>query len=103
MEELIQLAWEKGFINGKWWIHRLYHSHDVSVDLPQSEYLCMCLLQKWIRDEHKIHVEVSSFKIRKKRVFQYSNDGSSNNTAAGFATYEEAFQYGLLSALKEIQ
>ena len=105
-KEVFQLAQDKGY------------NPEYRVDLSPKEqmsqfadhypsegrYIDLCLIQKWLRDEHKIEVEVG---------YTSSNEGTSYRYGYGTigkmnwifprdfkSTYEEALLNGIYEALK---
>jgi hypothetical protein len=66
------------------------------------------LLQKWLREVHKIDVFINKDRMFNKDtycIFLHKNDTLrplDNDTFSGYATYEEALEVGLLKALKLI-
>ena len=114
--EVAKLAKEKGFnipCDGRWWIEptsdwkfskqgviKCDNSMDSIARPTQS------LLQKWLREVHKISVEVTSgFWDKGKVLWEYNvykkdlGDESPCSLDV-FKTYEEALEVGLLEGLK---
>mgnify|MGYP001404398851 CR=1 FL=1 len=99
-EELVKLAEEKEYNK----FHPLWFENNIIE--PKSWFIELCLLQKWIRDTHNIHIEI------------YANAGGwgwiltkcagSGSTIKDiedynfFDTYEEALEDGLIKALNLI-
>ena len=77
------LAWEKGFTKRN--------------NISQS------LLQKWLRDEHKLHITITSIS---QESWQYHitkiGDTLGKNFEEDFYTYEEALEIALVKTLKLI-
>lgn len=106
MEELFNLSHEKGFENSTWEGDR-----EVSGD---TWFLWMCLLQQWLRGEHKIRVYVEN-KVAGDFGFTIYIPNPDKGECIGrpwikqphytlhFKTYEKALEAGLLEALKLIQ
>ena len=98
MKKLQDLADEKGFF---------ILESDLSKDTKDYDYLYMCLLQKWLRDQHKIHVKVDVYSVRTIYYFaKILTDPpyiSWRNTDGMFSEYQEALQEGLKVALNEIE
>jgi len=66
-----------------------------TVSLPtQSE------LQRWLREEHDIHIEISRQYERGFYLYEYHI--AVGNSVFGFSTYEEALEEGLIKALELI-
>ena len=64
------------------------------------------LLQKWLREVHKISIKVDDFYTDSKLRFDFSVSelGSQDDNPQGvFESYEEALEEGLLEALKLIK
>ena len=63
------------------------------------------VLQKWLREKHKIHIWVIPWNSRKRFSYLLENehifDGSDRSEI--FKTYEEALEAGLFNALKLIK
>ncbi len=116
--ETAKLAKEKGF---DWFVYDMYRNNDskkkyrisfkprnVNGDKQQMiSAPTQSLLQKWLREEHNIKVDVSSssHNMNKKWVDWYC---SVNNIVIidhrdGLETYEEALEKGLLKALNLIK
>jgi len=112
-EELIQfetakLAKEKGFDvqypNGRYFNGRLITGENImGIAAPTQS-----LLQKWLRDEHKIDIGVN---IDINNLYEvsvlYKDDcnyyGDMQMDDQGFKTYEEGLELGLQEALKLIK
>lgn len=59
------------------------------------------LLQKWLREVHNLHIEISRTYTTGLYVYQYFID--TENQLFGFQSYEEALEKGLEEALKLIK
>lgn len=98
-EQLIKLAKEKGFISN---IHKA-----ISMQTNDSlyEYLWMCELQKWLRDEHDIHVTADrvEFLETSEKGYMWIIYNQKHNAGEELTTYEVALEKGLLEALKLIK
>jgi len=92
MRELLELAEDKG-------------CYLLSYGKKNEDYIMLCLMQKWLREKHGVHVEACynpyseliymyEYKINEKDIFFNSSDY--------FKTYEEALQKGLEEGLKLI-
>lgn len=95
MKELIELAKEKGF-----------KSDFEKLPYPvgrNDQYLCMCELQKWLRDEHKIIVWIQPSAVSPNKCFYPKVDGIKNGQNLQYeSSYESALLEGLKEALKYI-
>ena len=98
---LQELADEKGFFVFGW---------DLPKDTKEYDYLYMCLLQKWLRDEHGIHISVdfdsNAHTFRFFLYYQRKQHPSYFVTYRDFeifANYQEALQKALTLALNEIE
>ena len=96
--ELVTLAEEKqyGRFHVDWW-----KNNEVSSD---SWYLELCLLQKWLREDHKINIWMQDWDK-----LGYGFDVTSTQGDVMFAstkpfkTYEEALEKALYESLKFIE
>lgn len=106
MEELIELAREKGFTNNNFWLE-IFHNPKTFIGIEEAEYFWMCLLQKWLREEYEMWVKVDAVDSLKEWYWciDAATPSAFETLDSGyeFKTYEEALQSGLLSALKEIE
>lgn len=89
MKKLRELADEKGFF---------VLEGELSKNTKDYDYLYMCLLQKWLRDEHNIDFSIH-FHDPNPHTFRYYLNGDYGK----FETYEEALQEALILALNEIE
>lgn len=103
-EKIVNIAYEKGFIN----------SGDLDVfdgSKPNDYYLWMCLLQKWLRVERYIHVEIKnlSFNCLQGTVKRYEGDKATELSiimlSAGNMekTHEELLNQVLIEGLNQIE
>ena len=60
------------------------------------------LLQKWLREEHKIHIQVNYLSLIKKYNTMILKTGIKGVHKKNFDTYEESLEEGLFKALDEI-
>ncbi|WP_299527617.1 hypothetical protein [uncultured Lutibacter sp.] len=73
-------------------------------------YIWMCKLQKWLRDTHNLHIELSvdifdnleTMCFRGFHIIQMNDYKDLFNTNEVFKTYEEVLERGLFEALKLI-
>ena len=88
-EQLIKKAKELGF--------------NQSPKMPYLEayYMWMCLLQKWLRDEHRIIVIPTE--DSGKYICFYKSSETIYFTTVNFKTYEQALEKGLTEAMKLIK
>jgi hypothetical protein len=93
MKELIKQAEKKGFDDWMGYVN-------------PEEYVTLCLIQKWLREEFGVHVEV---RARRKDSFfscvcrvNPSKYYGINSITDNFQTYEQALQKGLEEGLKLI-
>ena len=100
MNKLIELAKKKGFDPKSHLIETLNPFDDEFI-----KYLWMCLLQKWLRDECNLNLEVWRSPICSEEEYsfvwhllgvKYYNDSPK------FSTYEQALEAGLTKALQLI-
>ena len=89
MRELIKLAEEKGYLN-------------VKESKIINEYTDLCLIQKWLREEHGVHVEVNISKFRDNYISTINNSEEVLHREYSFKTYEEALEKGIKEGLKLI-
>lgn len=60
-------------------------------------------LQKWLRETHKIHVQILPYNYKYLvSILKYGQNGSNPNFDNEFDTYEEALEGGLFKALELI-
>lgn len=111
--ETAKLAKEKGFkLGSEWQIRLLYNLPDGKTFCEKTketpEYACeaptQALLQKWLREEHQLFVEVftnvfGKTQLVKVRRFNKRERLQSSNIES-FGTYEQALEAGLVKALK---
>ena len=95
-EELINRAFELGFKGGN--ILELFDS-----EKPNDYYLWMCLLQKWLREEHNIHLEVIPNEEQWHTVMYPLVCIDDAGHYGDHKTYELALERGLIEALKLIK
>jgi hypothetical protein len=104
--ETCALAYEKGYPIG-----RITHLND-DMTIKNVEYTYVptqVLLQKWLRETHKISVEVSSgwWDLGKVEweysVYKKGLDGDSPCSLTVFKKYEDALEIGLQEGLKLIE
>lgn len=107
-KELFELAEEKGFESK---ITRVYCIQGVIEELGEElfYYLWMCELQKSVRGKYKIIVDIAnndldwSYQIYDISCFNEDfNRPLLKNGTAGHKEHEEAFELGLIEALKLI-
>lgn len=97
MEMLINLSKEKGFESKIKYADAFHPNYEY--------YIFLCELQKWLREEHKLHVlSYPSFVHIDTYIMLIFHNG--NVFAEGVSskqTYEEALEQGLLCALNSIK
>jgi hypothetical protein len=103
MKELIELAKEKGFETN----HMLVVFGCSPQKLSESEedsiyYLWMCELQKWLRDEQKINIDIEFDRCEGLTVYRVTLWYPHLGYSCEKYTYEEALEKGLFEALKLI-
>jgi hypothetical protein len=88
----------------------LHCDHLVKIPLhnPYYDAPTQSLLQKWLREVHNLQVYAFSSTINEKGEFRdyvvYINNRALNDARdEEFQTYEEAIEFGLLTALKELK
>jgi hypothetical protein len=98
-EEIIKLAKEKKFVSAELCNNPYkYSSHE---DMRWLFWLVE--IQKWLRENHNIHISISYGELSKK----YMGDVNSVNTRfidleCKYSTYEEVLEAGVVKALKLI-
>jgi hypothetical protein len=99
MKELLELAEGKGFecppVKAVTWLSATNNSET-------EDYIILCLIQKWLREEHGIHVEVEVIFNPKSYGLMIWQNESNMIDYEGFKTYEQALQKGLEEGLKLI-
>lgn len=115
--ELSKLAKEKGF---DWECNKLWKDGYLGnpmkkwkPDLPEYPAPTLSLLQKWVREVHKVHVAIDwggsePDELSDNRwCYAYGKCDNNNPDADmytdGFNTYEEALEAGLLQYIKTIK
>ena len=100
MKNLIQQAKEKGFYKN---ITDYGVMHD---NREEGEYLWLCLLQKWLRNECGIYVEVDCWYDLEFKDFWFGKVSTRTivlcSRTKDCDTYEQALQEGLTKALELI-
>lgn len=86
-KELVILAKEKQY----------FSFHSINKEVGNGWYIELCLLQKWLREVHKIHIHINCYGDNVWS-FHIPNIGGDSP----FHTYEEALEIGLQEALKLI-
>lgn len=103
-EQLIELAKEKGLITN------LYQPEIMQVS-EDYYYLWMCELQKWLRDSHKLIVQIESiWGDKEMKTIEYESwvmyrdfeNHLPNEEPDIFKTYESALEFGLTQALDKL-
>ena len=79
-----------------------------NTDLIECTAPTQSLLQKWLREKHKIHIYFATstnkkFKAKCEKMTEGVGISGFMSTDEGFDTYEEALEAGLLQALKLIK
>lgn len=87
-KKLVILAKEKQY----------FSFHSINKEVGNGWYIELCLLQKWLREVHKINVYCIPSDFEEGA--WYNNIASHNPVFIG--TYEEALEIGLQEALKLI-
>lgn len=106
MDDLIQLAKEKGFLLNPKSLTCFDSMHQVD-----ESFLWMCELQKWLRDEYNIILTLLLYKIldddfnyvAEKYIWMVANIKSSTADKEYFGNYDEALESGLNYALRLIK
>lgn len=105
---VFQLAKDKGFPVGQ---SQGYLGFGIYKNKPNRILMEFALIQKWLRDEHKIDIELGVARYDEKTTYyQYRIDGlnldkvysSSARMLYGYPSYEEALLNGIHEALKLI-
>ena len=92
MNHLINKAKEKGFDE--------YHSHRYWMEgFEHSDYLWMCLLQKWLRDEHEIHITPYFRSEGNYSAFIFNKKATAAMETINKETYEQALEEALIKSL----
>lgn len=100
--QLLQLAENKGYIHSE---QILNENGFVGYPSENEKFIELCLIQKWLRDTHKIHVAVfpvlianSQFNWSVQAANPYYKKGEVNTSL----TYESALLQGINAALQLI-
>ena len=104
--EIVKLAKEKGFSNKVNNAEGIYYAEDILED-NKAYYLWICLVQKWLREEHHLIVIVAYQYEHDSTPYSYwiykeNNSLPLNQWINDLKTYEEALELGLIEALKLI-
>lgn len=94
-EELVKLAEEKEYNK----FHPLWFENNIIE--PKSWFMELCLLQKWIRDTHNIHISINSLGQCNYHLL-VGFVGNILTKGNNYSTYEEALEKGLQEALNLI-
>ena len=101
-KQLIASAKEKGFES-----HIIGKSVEAKYSNKDFYYLWMCELQKWLREEHNIHIEIHLVikpignTIYKSEVYKVFGDMKiGTHFLEYYQTYEQALEEGLKETLK---
>jgi hypothetical protein len=88
------------------------HPYSWFVDTELANYIdavTQSLLQKWLREVHKFHINIISMKsgVTKVKYCVYITETRANYPQTprkkGFKTYEEALEYGLFTTLNLVE
>jgi hypothetical protein len=95
-KEVFQLAQERGY-------KFKYPTCQVFVE-GEPELLELTLIQKWLRDEHKILVLIDCVSVGElfQPCIKWHKDAHREQYGSGYTTYEEALLQGIAEALKLI-
>jgi len=100
-------GWKKGERNLQ--LGYMINNHDKTDLSSESWYVCsvpLCgQLQKWLRDEHNLHIAIGNGDISNTWNYEIYTIGKidiNKSTDFKFKTYEDALEAGLLEALKLI-
>ena len=96
MKNLIEKAKEKGFNQKKDILFEYYEE-------KEAQLMWMCLLQKWLRDEHDVYVEVDRIlqpDIGYFHWYCWNEKTDLDYSGIGAKTYEQALEEALTKALE---
>lgn len=97
MKELLEIAEEKGFdyspIKAETWLLATKNGET-------ENYIILCLVQKWLREEYGIHVEVIKEGVSSYKFEVWDDEGMDFQYRGYDKTYEEALKKGLEEGLK---
>lgn len=106
MKEICKLAQEKGFKSKtvSTSVTLKYHLGEGKNLLINDtcNYLLLCEIQKWLREELDIHIEITSHKYKIKELRSLPRSFRYNNSTDSFSSYEEALIAGIKETLKTI-
>ena len=104
MKEICSLARKKGFKakSVSTAVTYNYYLEGKSVLVNDTcVYLLLCEIQKWIREDFDIHIEVTSHKYKIKELNGIPRTYKYNHSKENYSTYFEALQAGIKETLKE--
>lgn len=108
-KQLVELAVEKGFKAKTLttiWTQNKYTTQDKGLINKECIYLLLCEIQKWLREVHKLHIEIIPENQDYKTVWHpivYHIMIPEETINCGFQdTYEEALESGIKFHLESI-
>lgn len=102
MKELIELSKKIGFESRIQLVHDNYKSPDGGQLDKLLNYLWMCELQKWLRDEHVFYISIRRTVDEKTKQSGWRFSIMLMNNFTYHDKYEQALQQGLIEAIKII-
>ena len=103
-EKLIELSKEKGF-ESKIYKELIKIGIWIKLSNNHAYYLWMCELQKWLRENHNIHIFIHYNTLTERFRIEYIThiNKEIENEYPEFNTYEQALGKGLYEGLKLIK
>lgn len=94
MNKLVELAKEKHY----------FGFHCKGPEIPDAWYVELCILQKWLREKHKIIISIDPhfYGMNAPYIIKYCYKEFVHRDHREFNTYEEALEQGLLEGLTQI-
>ncbi len=106
MKEICKHATEKGFKARTFstgWTLDFYLDKGKDILITETvTYLLLCEIQRWIREELNIHIEVISHKYKIKELNSIPRTFKYNHHSERYSSYEEALKEGIRETLKSI-
>lgn len=108
MEEICKLVAEKGFkaktFSTGWTLDFYLDKGKDILITPTAEYILLCEIQKWIREEFKIDISIDGNFLDTfyYELFYIEGKSKYENASIPCKTYEEALKAGIKETLKTI-
>ena len=99
-EQIVKLAEEKGYnkFHPDW-----FENNKIN---PDSWLLELFLIQKWLRDMHKLHITIwfnfLTNKYRMDEIMNLDTGEEKHSIEKEYSTFEETFEMGIFETLKLI-